>query len=141
MRRELFGTLDLPIQIGDVLLVCQNNFKVPLTNGDFITVMSLGEIQLHVNLHFQSVRVKAALSGQEFEVLLALDILYGQQTNFTEQQAKALMVDFSKRMRRRSIRPNSDEYKKAMMEDDYINCLKATYGYAVTCHKSQGGEW
>ena len=36
---------------------------------------------------------------------------------------------------------NSGEYKKAMMEDDYINCLKATYGYAVTCHKSQGGEW
>lgn len=141
MRRELFGTLDLPIQIGDVLLMCQNNYKVPLTNGDFITVMSLGEIQAHVNLHFQSVRVKAALSGQEFEVLLALDILYGQQTNFSEQQSKALMVDFSKRMRRKNIRPNSDEYKKAMMEDDYINSLKATYGYAVTCHKSQGGEW
>lgn len=141
MRRDRWGKLDLPIQIGDVLLVCQNNYKVPLTNGDFVTVISLEEIRQHVNLHFQSVRVKAALSEQEHEILLSLDILYSQQTSFSEHQTKALMVDFSKRMRKKGIRPNTEEYKKAMMEDDYINCLKATYGYAVTCHKSQGGEW
>ena len=28
-----------------------------------------------------------------------------------------------------------------MMSDDYLNCIQATYGYAVTCHKAQGGEW
>jgi len=141
MRRDIWGTLDLPVQIGDVLLVCQNNYKVPLTNGDFVTVVSLDEIRQHANLHFQSVRVKAALSGQEYEILLSLDILYSQQVSFSEHQTKALMVDFSRRMRKKGIRPNTDEYKKAMMEDDFINCLKATYGYAVTCHKSQGGEW
>jgi ATP-dependent exoDNAse (exonuclease V) alpha subunit len=27
------------------------------------------------------------------------------------------------------------------MSDPYLNCLRAKYGYAVTCHKSQGGEW
>ena len=51
------------------------------------------------------------------------------------------MVDFSRRVRSEKIKANSDKYKKAMMEDEYLNCLKATYGYAVTCHKSQGGEW
>ena len=30
---------------------------------------------------------------------------------------------------------------EAMREDEYLNCLKASYGYAVTCHKAQGGQW
>lgn len=141
MRRDLYGALDLPIQIGDVLLVCQNNYKIPLTNGDFVTIKALGEIHNNINLHFQSVRVSSNLSGQEYETLLSLDILYSQQTNFTEHQAKSIMVDFSRKMRRKGVRPNTEAYKKTMMEDEYINCLKATYGYAVTCHKSQGGEW
>jgi hypothetical protein len=51
------------------------------------------------------------------------------------------MVEFSKKMRKEGNKPNDDEYKKEMMEDPYLNCLKATYGYGVTCHKSQGGEW
>jgi ATP-dependent exoDNAse (exonuclease V) alpha subunit len=25
--------------------------------------------------------------------------------------------------------------------DPFLNCLRAKYGYAVTCHKAQGGEW
>jgi ATP-dependent exoDNAse (exonuclease V) alpha subunit len=28
-----------------------------------------------------------------------------------------------------------------MRKDEYLGCLKATFGYAVTCHKAQGGEW
>nr|WP_236065480.1 ATP-binding domain-containing protein [Niastella soli] len=27
------------------------------------------------------------------------------------------------------------------MTDSYLNCLRAKFGYAVTCHKAQGGEW
>ena len=27
------------------------------------------------------------------------------------------------------------------MHDTYLNALRAVYGYAITCHKSQGGEW
>ena len=62
-------------------------------------------------------------------------------TNFSTEQTKALMVDFHKRMRNKDIKANTRKYKEAMMEDDYLNRLRATYGYAVTCHKSQGGEW
>jgi ATP-dependent exoDNAse (exonuclease V) alpha subunit len=28
-----------------------------------------------------------------------------------------------------------------MLTDPFLNSLRANYGYAVTCHKSQGGEW
>lgn len=28
-----------------------------------------------------------------------------------------------------------------MFTDPYLNALRASYGYALTCHKAQGGEW
>lgn len=141
LRRDLYGGLDLQLQINDVLLVVQNNYAVPLTNGDFVVVTGIGEERFNGNLHFLSVRLKALASEEVYEILLSLDILYGSKINFTEEQQRALMVDFSRRMRRKKIRPNSDIYKNAMIEDPYLNCLRAKYGYAVTCHKAQGGEW
>ena len=141
VRLNLHGEIDLPLQIGEVLLVTQNNYAAPLTNGDFVTITEIGEVYNKANLHFQKVKVKTVLSEKEYELLLSLDILYGDSSNFTREQSKNLMVDFSRRVRSEKIKANSDKYKKAMMEDEYLNCLKATYGYAVTCHKSQGGEW
>ena len=44
-------------------------------------------------------------------------------------------------MRKRGILQGSDEYKEQMFTDPYLNALRAVYGYAITCHKSQGGEW
>ncbi len=141
VRRDLYGGLDLPIQVKDVLLVVQNNYAVPLTNGDFIIVTGIGEPRVQANLSFLSIRLKALYSEEDYEILLSLDILYGKQLNFNREQQKALMVDFSRRMRKSNVKANSDVYKTKMMKDPYLNCLKAKYGYAVTCHKAQGGEW
>lgn len=30
---------------------------------------------------------------------------------------------------------------KAAMEDPYYNALQVKYGYCITCHKAQGGQW
>ena len=32
-------------------------------------------------------------------------------------------------------------FKHDLMNDPYLNALRAVFGYAITCHKSQGGEW
>jgi ATP-dependent exoDNAse (exonuclease V) alpha subunit len=141
MRRELYGDLDLPVQTGDVLLVTQNNYSVPLTNGDFVSVIELGGQFMQAGLQFQEAKVKSLAAGTEFQLLLSLDILYGRTANFTREQSKALMVDFSKKMKGKKIQGNTTRFKQEMMKDDFLNCLKAAYGYGVTCHKSQGGEW
>lgn len=141
IRRDLYGKLDMPIQVGEVLMVVQNNYSVPLTNGDFVIVTTLGELRLQANLRFQSIRVKALLSESEYEILLALDVLTSKDPSFTREQSRELMVDFSRRMKKKGIKPNSELYKEVMMSDPYLNCLKAKFGYAVTCHKAQGGEW
>jgi ATP-dependent exoDNAse (exonuclease V) alpha subunit len=141
VRRDLYGELDLPLQKGDVLLVIQNNYAVPLANGDFVTVMELGLSKTQAGLNFQEIKVKALASGEELDVLVSLDILYGKSVNFAETEQKSLMLDFKQRMKRSDIRGNTAEFKTEMMSDPYLNCLRAKYGYAVTCHKSQGGEW
>lgn len=36
---------------------------------------------------------------------------------------------------------NTEEFKEGLQKDSYLNALRAVYGFALTCHKSQGGEW
>jgi hypothetical protein len=141
VRQELYGGSDLPIEKNDVLLVVHNNYAVPLANGDFVTVSEFGEKAMQAGLYFQRVKIKALLSDTEHEMLVSLDILYGTEPNFTKSQAKMLMIDFNRRMNRKGIPPNSEDYRDAMMSDPYLNCLRVKFGYAVTCHKAQGGEW
>jgi ATP-dependent exoDNAse (exonuclease V) alpha subunit len=141
VRRDLYGELDPPLRTGDVLLVIQNNNAVPLVNGDFVTVTTLGPNTTQAGLHFQEVKVKAFTSEEELDMLVSLDILYGKEVNFSPEQSRSLMVDFNQRMKRDDVRPNTEEFRVEMMKDPFLNCLRAKYGYAVTCHKSQGGEW
>ena len=53
--------------------------------------------------------------------------------------SKAQYVEFKKR--HQSLRPSTPEFAKVLREDDYFNALQIRFGYAVTCHKAQGGEW
>ena len=39
-----------------------------------------------------------------------------------------------------NIRVKKDRYD-AILKDKYFNALQVKYAYAVTCHKSQGGQW
>jgi ATP-dependent exoDNAse (exonuclease V) alpha subunit len=141
MRRELFGSEHEPLREGDVLLVTQNNYSVPLTNGDFVIINELGTISNKATLKFQKVRITAVASGKEYNIMLSLDTLSSLKGSLTNDDSKYLIIDFAERMRAKGIPPSSEQYQMAMREDEYVNCLKASYGYAVTCHKAQGGEW
>ena len=44
-------------------------------------------------------------------------------------------------IRHKELRANSPEFVHALMSDPYYNAIRAKYGYAITCHKAQGGEW
>lgn len=51
------------------------------------------------------------------------------------------MIDYFHRMKAKGIYQKHQLFKDNMLTDPYLNALKAVYGYALTCHKSQGGEW
>jgi superfamily I DNA/RNA helicase len=52
-----------------------------------------------------------------------------------------MMIDYFKRMKDKGIKQKDPQFKDNMLKDPYLNALKTVYGYALTCHKAQGGEW
>jgi ATP-dependent exoDNAse (exonuclease V) alpha subunit len=69
------------------------------------------------------------------------NILKCKQLDINSIETKALYVDFVNRARERGLKSGSEEFKQAIKSDKYFNCLKVKFGYAITCHKSQGSEW
>ena len=137
----MYGNAMAGLQVGDILMVTQNNHLVPLTNGDFAEVTQVGIEQVHQGIKFIHVTIQSQLSGKEYETLLCAEPLFNGQPNLTSEQQRMLMIDFSRKMRSKGIKPKSEPYYLALQKDPYLNSLRANFGYAVTCHKSQGGEW
>lgn len=126
---------------GDLLMVTQNNYLSNLVNGDQIIILSIGKNEYRCGLSFLQVEVQEIISKNKFNLLLVEDILYSTGTNLNTKQHKDLMIDYFKRMRDKGIKQKDRSFKDNMLKDPYLNALKAVYGYALTCHKAQGGEW
>jgi len=122
-------------------MVTQNNHLIPLTNGDFVEVVQVGHGESVKGISFIRITAKARLTGKAHETLLCLEPLNNGASNLTSDQQRLLMIDFSQRMRDKKIRPKKEAYFSNMIRDPYLNSLRANYGYAVICHKIQGGEW
>lgn len=139
--RPSFGHYTKQLEVGDLLLVTQNNLLSGLMNGDLVTVTDVMVKERKAGLTFVKVEVKELFTGRVCSQFLIADILYSEQTNLTQTQHKELFMDFYYRMKDKGIKQKSVEFKRQMLEDPYLNALRAVFGYALTCHKAQGGEW
>jgi hypothetical protein len=83
------------------------------------------------------------VKGEKHQLKTTLldDFLIAEEGRLHPFDQRALYIDFKERMRQQGIRPGMDEFRRALKNDRYFNALQAKYGYAITCHKSQGGEW
>lgn len=141
--RERLGLKDR-LSTNDLLLVIQNNGPLNLYNGDLVVVKEISpEIQRRANLTFRKVVVEDLSKKKNYSTLLIEDTLHGGRLNLDSEQQKGLFVDFVLRMKKMNIHPkkNKKVFDTAMMKDPYLNALRCTFGYAITCHKAQGGEW
>lgn len=141
VRKRMYENAHQALQVGDLLMVTQNNYLIPLTNGDFVEVLEVGHEESIKGISFIHVTVQARLTGKTHETMLCLEPLNSGNSNLNLDQQRLLMIDFSQRMRYKRIRPKTEAYFAAMQKDPVLNSLRANFGYAVTCHKSQGGEW
>ena len=139
--RVSLGKNDNHIESGDILLVTQNNYLTNLVNGDIIQVIQTGKREYRCGLSFLQVEVQELVTHNRYNVLLIEDILYSISTNLNNKQHKDLMIDYYHRMKDKGIHQKDSAFRDQMLTDSYLNALKAVYGYALTCHKSQGGEW
>lgn len=140
--REVLGFPADRLAEDDLLLVVQNNI-CGLMNGDFITVKQIAAEEWRAGLTFLHVNVEETNSGHTHSLFLIKELLFSRQTNLTPEQQKDLFIDFHIRTKKRhpEIKQKSKEYIDLMRNDPYVNALRATFGYVVTCHKAQGGEW
>ncbi len=129
------------LEPGDILMVTQNNYLTTLVNGDVVEVLQTGQKEYRCGLSFVKVHVRELSSGETYSVLLIEDILYSMSTNLNNKQHKDLMIDYYHRMKSNGISQKDRAFKDRMFTDPYLNGLKVVFGYALTCHKSQGGEW
>ncbi|HBA30979.1 ATP-dependent DNA helicase [Parabacteroides goldsteinii] len=139
--RPALGFHSSQIEIGDLLLVTQNNYISGLMNGDMVKVKEIGKRRERAGLTFVYVEVEELFTGKVYSQLMIEDIVYGAMINLTQTQQKELFIDFFIRMKEKGIRQKSEAFKKAMLTDSYLNALRVVFGYVLTCHKAQGGEW
>lgn len=139
--RPAVGFKERTLCVGDLLLVTQNNMVSGLMNGDLVKVIQIGRREKRAGLSFVYVEVESLATHCTFGQLLIEDIMYSGGTNISQDQQTHLFIDYHERMKEKGIKQRSQRYKEGMMNDAYLNALRCVFGYALTCHKSQGGEW
>ncbi len=154
IRRDKFGD-DLPIQASDTVIIGGNNYQLGIMNGEFAIVAEASpsvesrEVSFYtkggktqtVRLTWRSISLVLPdennqpknVSGYILE-----NYLHGDN-NLKPEEQRALYVDFKNRHPK--LKKGTEEFKEAIINDKYFNCILLKYGYAVTCHKAQGGEW
>lgn len=148
--RHQLGYNDPRLRVGELLLVVQNNFPTGLMNGDFVKVKSVGARRERANLTFLQVQVEDLVSEAIYTTLIIENLLYSNDVNLDRIAQTELFQDFIIREKDKGVkieeRVNGVKRKTAqfmedLCNDEYLNALRVVYGYAITCHKSQGGEW
>lgn len=155
IREQLFPA-QLEVTKGDRLLILRN-VKIDeewLMNGDFVQILQVGmpivrSVKVKeekVNLLFRPVEIKA--DGKTYKVLLKETVLLSKTRDLTKLERKALYTDFmirhSEEIALASKNGKVARHQKItelLLTDIYVNALEVKYGYAITCHKSQGSEW
>ena len=150
IRELVWGDADSRLRAGDRLLVVRNayNHPVELFNGMILPVVEAGDtVETHtahvgrdaVQLHFRPV----VLGGFEVPVRAFLldDLLTTREGALSQQLQKALWAEYEQRMRAHGIAVGTPEFCRGLTTDPYLNALQCKYGYAITCHKAQSGEW
>lgn len=130
------------VQVGDMLMVVQNNI-LGLVNGDMVKVEEVkDEYVRKAGLYFRQVSVRELFSNTKYTLLMIENTLVSGKPNLDSAQQTELFIDFVIRMKEKGItQKNAKMFNTAMTHDPYLNALRCQYGYAVTCHKAQGGEW
>ena len=132
---------------GDALMIVKNCYQfvedVPgmdyIANGDIAKLVRIGGYEDRYGLHFAD----ATLSFPDYDDVeltakVCLDTLESESASLTYDQQNALYqgvsADYADRGTKKKI-------WEAVREDPYFNALQLKYAEAITCHKSQGGQW
>jgi len=136
------------IATGDYLMVVKNNYfwlkeeseAGFIANGDIVEVLEIRRIEELYGFKFATVKVRMVDYPNQipFETVVMLDTLISESASLTYEESNRLyqevLLDYEE---------ERQQYKKLqkVKENSYFNALQVKFSYAITCHKSQGGQW
>ncbi|MEY5047297.1 MAG: hypothetical protein RLZZ175_656 [Bacteroidota bacterium] len=136
------------IETSDLLMVVKNNYAAlpedsPLgfiANGDTIKVRKVRKIEEMYGLRFANIEFSLIdyPNHTNVECKIILDTLHQETPSLSIEQYRKLYNDVAAEY---ADIPNKQERTQAIRKDSYLNALQVKYAYALTCHKSQGGQW
>ena len=145
-NRILFNESEL--SSGDYLMVVKNNyFWVKPTseagfiaNGDIIEVLEIFSIKELYGFKFAEVKIRMVDYPKmlPFETVLLLDTIEAETPSLSYEDSNRLYQEVMK-----DFENESSNYKKFLKvkNSNFFNALQVKFSYAITCHKSQGGQW
>ncbi len=133
---------------GELLMVVKNNyFFLPkdseagfIANGDIIEITRIKKYIQIYGFDFVQATIKLIdyPEEKEIEVVIMINTLFSETASLTYNDYKtlyeAIALDYQ------NIKSKTEKTKK-IRENIYLNALQVKYSYALTCHKTQGGQW
>jgi ATP-dependent exoDNAse (exonuclease V) alpha subunit len=136
------------LETGDMLMVVRNNYTVLgeeskagfIANGDFVEVLKIRREEEMHGLRFANVTLKLIdyPDEEEFDTKIILNTLYSNAPTLTADENKLLYENVLKDY---FWVKSKKERQDLLRKDSYLNALQVKFAYALTCHKSQGGQW
>lgn len=133
---------------GDYLMVVKNNYfwlketseAGFIANGDIVEVLEIFSFKELYGFRFAEVKVRMVDYPNEkpFETVLLLDTIDAETPSLPYEDSNRLYQEVMK-----DYEGETSKYKKFLKvkNNKYFNALQVKFSYAITCHKSQGGQW
>ena len=110
-----------------------------IANGDIVKLQKISKFEERYGLHFAQARISFPdYDDQEITAKVILDTLESESASLTYEQSNALYQGVNEDYAHLTTKKKRYE---AVREDKYYNALQLKYANAITCHKSQGGQW
>ncbi|TWR25419.1 AAA family ATPase [Mucilaginibacter achroorhodeus] len=135
---------------GDQLMIVRNNYfwlkdqedssTGFIANGDIARVKKVRRFEEMYGFRFADVQLEFIDYAEDpiLDCKVLLDTLYSE--------ASALLADDQRRFYEEAMKdydhiPNKRDKYNELKLNPYYNALQVKFGYAITCHKAQGGQW
>jgi exodeoxyribonuclease-5 len=137
------------IEAGDYLMVVKNSYDwLPLdskagflANGEYVEVTRVNGYDEAYGHRFADLTLRLVdyPDHPAFEAKVMLDTLHSFQPNLPMDEAKAMQEAAWQRYGAEA--DSREEHQALVLADPHLRALQVKYAYALTCHKSQGGQW
>tara|TARA_R110000850_G_scaffold277086_1_gene422327 strand:- start:54222 stop:55643 length:1422 start_codon:yes stop_codon:yes gene_type:complete len=133
---------------GDYMMVVKNNYfwikpnteAGFIANGDIIEILEILSFKDLYGFRFAEVMVRMVdyPKMKPFETVLLLDTIASETPSLSYEDSNRLYQEVMK-----DYENITSKYKKflSVKNNNYFNALQVKFSYAITCHKSQGGQW